>query len=117
MAPMEVAVASANKARSILDLKPGVVSIECSSSSLKMPVRRPVPMKVPMVSKVSDRLNEKMVISTKGTLAGSAKREGRPAEVKMAPKVLGSWLHASDKVTLPVVAVTRRGLASRRDRA
>ena len=59
MAPMDVAVASANSALSILDLKPGAVSMARSSSSLKMPVRRPVPIKVPMVSNVSDKLKEK----------------------------------------------------------
>src|SRR5699024_7711950 len=62
-----------------------------------------------------DRLNEKMVISTRGTLAGAAKREGRPAEVKMAPKVLGSWLHASAKLTGSVVTVTPMGMPSRLD--
>ena len=69
-APMEVAVASAKRALSSLDLKPELFSIICSSSSLKIPLRRPVPIKVPMVSKVSEMLKEKMVISTSGSLAG-----------------------------------------------
>ena len=87
IAPMEVAVASANKALSILDLKPGAVFIACSSSSLKMPVRRPVPIKVPIVSKVSEILKEKIVINTKGSLETSVKSEPRPSLVNMAPKV------------------------------
>ena len=99
-------MASANRALSILDLKPGVVSMAFSSSSLKMPVRRPVPMKVPMVSKVSERLKEKMVTRTSGSLETSLNSEGRPALVKMTPKVEGSWLQASRKLTVSVSAVT-----------
>ena len=98
MAPMEVAVASANRALSILEWKPALVSMAFSSSSEKMPVRRPVPMKVPMVSKVSEMLKAKMVISTRGILAASENREGRPALVKMAPKVVGSCWQASVKL-------------------
>ena len=98
MAPMEVAVASANRALSILEWKPALVSMAFSSSSEKMPVRRPVPMKVPMVSKVSEMLKAKMVISTRGILAASENREGRPSLVKMAQKVVGSCWQASVKL-------------------
>lgn len=113
MAPIEVAVASAKSALSILDLKPAVVSIAFSSSSLKMPARRPVPIKVPMVSKVSERLKEKMVISTSGSLETSVKREGRPAEVKIAPKVVGSCWQASVKLTVSCGLVTCMGMPIR----
>ena len=112
IAPIEVAIESANSALSILEWKPAVVSIERSSSSLKMPVRRPVPMKVPMVSKVSERLNEKMVTSTSGSLETSENSDGRPSLVKMAPKVVGSWLQASVKLTVSVVTVTPIGMPS-----
>ena len=98
-------MASANRALSILDLKPGVVSMDFSSSSLKMPVRRPVPMKVPMVSKVSDRLKEKMVTRTRGSLETSLNSDGRPAPVKITPKVEGSCLQASRKLTVSVSLV------------
>ena len=67
-------------------------------------------MKVPMVSKVSDKLKEKMVISTSGIFAGSANREPRPSFVKMAQKVVGSCLHASVKLMVSVVAVTPMGI-------
>ncbi len=109
IAPMEVAVASANSALSILDLKPELVSIAFSSSSLKMPARRPVPMKVPMVSKVSEMLKEKMVMSTRGSFAISVNRDGRPCAVKIAPKVVGSAAQASVKL----IGVTRSGNAHR----
>ena len=88
-APMEVAVASANNALSSLDLKPVEVSMSCSSSSLKMPLRRPVPIKVPRVSKVSEILKEKMVISTRGSFAASEKRLVSPPSLKIARKVVG----------------------------
>ena len=78
IAPMEVAVASAKSALSILDLNPELVSIAFSSSSLKIPARRPVPMNVPMVSKVSEMLKAKMVMSTRGSFAISVNRDGRP---------------------------------------
>ena len=47
----------------------------------KMPVRRPVPMKVPSVSKVSDIENAKIVTSTSGSLAGSENSEPKPSPV------------------------------------
>ena len=100
MAPMEVAVASANRALSILDLKPLLDSMARSSSSLKLPDWRPVPMKPPMVSKVSETLKEKMVTSARGIRGGSANREGSPSLVKMAQKVVGSCWQASVKLTV-----------------
>ena len=90
IAPMEVAMESANRALSILELKPWPDSRDFSSSSEKMPVRRPVPMNVPMVSKVSDIENAKIVTSTSGSLAGSENRAGKPSAEKIAPKVCGS---------------------------
>ena len=113
MAPMEVAVASAKRALSILDLKPLLVSRAFSSSALKMPLRRPVPMKVPMVSKVSDRLKEKMVMSTRGSLLMSENREPKPALVKMTPKVEGRAAQASEKLTVLEVTVTPMGMPIR----
>ena len=86
-APMEVAVASANKALSSLDLKPEFLSMRRSSSALKIPLRRPVPMKVPIVSKVSEMLNAKIVISTRGSFAGSENRLVMPPSLKIARKV------------------------------
>ena len=110
IAPMEVAVASANRALSILEWKPALVSMAFSSSSEKMPVRRPVPMKVPMVSKVSVMLKAKIVISTRGILAASVNREGRPAWVKMAPKVVGSCWQDSVKLMELLTVVTPMGM-------
>ena len=110
IAPMEVAVASANRALSILDLKPELVSMASSSSALKMPARRPVPMKVPMVSKVSEMLKAKMVISTRGSFARSVNRDGRPSAVKIAQKVVGRAAQASVKLTVSAVTVTPIGI-------
>ena len=73
---MEVAIESAKRALSILDLKPELVCIIFSSSALNMPVLRPVPMKVPIVSKVSDKLNAKIVINTRGIFARIGKQRG-----------------------------------------
>ena len=67
-------------------------------------------MKVPMVSKVSVTLKEKMVIRTSGSFAISVKRLGRPSAVKIAPKVEGSALQASIKLTVSVVEVTPIGI-------
>ena len=78
MEPMDVAMESANSARSILELKPEPFSSDFSSSSEKMPVRRPVPMNVPMVSKVSDIENAKIVTSTSGMRAGFENSAGNP---------------------------------------
>jgi creatinine amidohydrolase/Fe(II)-dependent formamide hydrolase-like protein len=87
-APTEVAIASANRALSILDLKPLLVSMRRISSSVNMPLCRPVPIKVPMVSKVSARLKEKMVTSTRGSFDGSENRDPNPSDPRAAPKVI-----------------------------
>ena len=113
MEPMEVAMASANRALSIFDLKPELESMAFSSSSLKMPLRRPVPMKVPRVSKVSEMLNAKIVTSTRGSFDISLNRDGRPWAVKIAPKVVGRAAHASVKLTESLVTVTPMGIPSR----
>ena len=67
-------------------------------------------MKVPMVSKVSEMLKAKIVMSTKGILETSAKREGRPAWVKIAPKVVGSCWQASVKLMELLTVVTPIGI-------
>ena len=77
-APIDVAVESANRALSILELKPLPFSIASSSACEKIPDRRPVPMKVPIVSKVSDRENAKIVTRTRGIFAGLLNRAGNP---------------------------------------
>ena len=110
MAPMEVAVASANRALSILDLKPVLLSMAFSSSALKMPERRPVPMKVPIVSNVSDRLKAKIVIRTRGTLLASENKDPSPSLVNMTPKVVGSTETASVKLIVSPVAVSPMGM-------
>ena len=109
IAPMEVAVASANRALSILELNPEPVSSIFSSSSEKIPARFPVPIKVPMVSKVSDMLKAKIVISTSGRRERSVNKDGSPADVKITPKVDGSAASASVKLTVSVVVVTPKG--------
>ena len=94
MAPTDVAMESANRALSILDLKPELEAMVASSSSEKMPLRRPVPMKVPMVSNVSDRLKAKIVIRTRGRRAASENSAGNPC-VNAAPKVVPSCVKES----------------------
>ena len=71
-----------------------------SSSALKMPLRRPVPIKVPMVSKVSEMLKEKIVINTRGSFSGSENRLVMPPSLKIARKVVGSAWHASAKLVV-----------------
>ena len=110
IAPMEVAMESANRALSILELKPWPDSRDFSSSSEKMPVRRPVPMNVPMVSKVSDIENAKIVTMTNGSLAGSENSAGKPSAEKMAPKVCGSWEKVSEMDTESAMVVTPNGM-------
>ena len=62
-----------------------------------------MPMKVPMVSKVSDRLKEKMVIRTKGILAASEKSDNKPSLPKAAPKVVpNSWKDLAMLVSTPI---------------
>ena len=63
-----------------------------------------------MVSKVSEMLKAKMVISTSGILAASVNREGKPALVKIAPKVVGSCWQASVKLMELPREVTPMGM-------
>ncbi len=97
---------SAKSALSILDLKPVLVSKAFSSASLKMPLRRPVPIKVPIVSKVSERLKAKIVTRASGIFAPSEKSEPRPSFVNITPKVVGRTLTASPRLIVSVVFVT-----------
>ena len=78
-----------------------------------MPVRRPVPIKVPIVSNVSERLKEKIVTNTSGIFDASENREPKPSLVKIAPKVVGSCWHASVKLMVSVVVVTPIGIPSK----
>lgn len=48
-----------------------------------------------MVSKVSERLKEKMVIRTTGILEVSSNKEPNPAFVNITPNAVGSTLQAS----------------------
>ena len=64
MAPTEVATASAKRALSIFVFTPLLFSTASSSFFEKIPVRRPVPINVPIVSKTSDKLNAKIVMIT-----------------------------------------------------
>ena len=75
-----------------------------------MPLRRPVPMKVPMVSKVSVMLKEKMVISTSGSLDGSENRLVMPPSLNMARKVVGRAWQASEKLVVSCGEVTPKGM-------
>ena len=75
-----------------------------------MPVRRPVPMNVPSVSKVSDIENAKIVTSTSGSLAGSENSEPKPWPVNSAPKVCGSWLKVSPSDTELLIVVKPIGM-------
>ena len=86
MAPIDVPIASAKSALSIFELKPVPFSSAFSSSAEKIPVLRPVPMNVPKVSNVSDKLNAKMVINTNGKRLESANSE--PIPPKAARKVV-----------------------------
>jgi hypothetical protein len=63
-APIEVAVASANRALSSLDENPLPLRSASSSSWSNIPVFLPVPRKVPIVSNVSARLNVNISKST-----------------------------------------------------
>src|SRR5690606_21944681 len=86
-APTDVAIASANKALSIFVLMPVLLSKANSSSCEKIPVFRPVPINVPIVSKTSDKLNAKIVIKTNGRRDKSPNKEAIPSDPKAAPKV------------------------------
>jgi hypothetical protein len=82
-APIDVAVASANRALSILDLKPFDSFIAFSSAASKIPDLRPQPIKVPMVSKVSVKLKAKIITSATKTLS-PLKRLAKPISPKKA---------------------------------
>lgn len=88
IAPTDVADASARRARSRRVLNPPSPTVE-SSSLEKSSLLRPVPMKVPMVSNVSTSVKDMMVTSTMGMTFRSLKRDGRPSDVNMTPKVSG----------------------------
>lgn len=75
-----------------------------------MPLRRPVPINVPMVSNVSERLKEKIVIRTSGIFAGSENRLPIPPSLKMARNVVGSAAQASEKLTDSFIVVTPNGI-------
>src|SRR5699024_7092927 len=81
---------SANKALSNLDLKPGCCSKANSSSPEKIPVWRPVPIKVPSESKVSDKLKDKIVTNTNGIRCASVNKLPIPCEPKAAKNVFFS---------------------------
>ena len=73
MAPMEVAIESANRALSILEEKPEPFSRASSSSAEKMPVRRPVPMSFGALSKEA---HEAMALAMNALGARSNTGEG-----------------------------------------
>ena len=109
-APILVAVASANRALSRRDLKPDEVSIIFSSSSEKIPLLRPVPIKVPIVSNVSVIENEKIVMSTRGSLLMSVNRLAIPPSLKIAKKVVGKAATASENDVVSWIDVTPKGI-------
>ena len=91
-APITVPTESAKRALSSFDLKPELVCILRISSSLKIPERRPVPIKVPNVSKVSLREKAKMVMRTRGMRPGSEKRPRSPSFPRATPNTVDrSW--------------------------
>ena len=99
-------MASANKALSILVLNPREsVSKAFSSSFEKIPIRRPVPIKVPIVSKVSDKLKARIVIKTCGSLAEFEKSDPIPSAPKAAPKVVPSaWNELPNELACQSIA-------------
>ena len=113
IAPMLVAILSANNALSILDLNPLDISIAFSSSAEKMPDFLPVPINVPNVSKVSDNENDNIVMKTRGNLAGSLNSETIPSPVKITPKVEGRALQASTKLIELPNDVTPKGIPAK----
>ena len=69
-APIDVAVASAKRAFSILVLRPlEEASTDAASSSVKIPDFLPAPRNVPMVSKVSVREKAKIVVRVMSSLS------------------------------------------------
>ncbi len=118
-APIDVPIASAKRARSIFELNPENSSKASSSSAEKIPVLRPVPIKVPKVSKVSERLKAKIVINTTGKRLESLKSEPMPSKaarkvVPSSPKAVPKLLLAKltcDKSTTPI-GIPRRVVAT-----
>ena len=109
MAPMEVAVASANRALSILE--------EAGTAFHGLFVFRAEDARAtagsnkgPMVSNVSDRLKAKIVIRTRGILLASENKDPSPSLVNMTPKVVGSTETASVKLIVSPVAVSPMGM-------
>ena len=90
IAPKIVPIESAKRALSILELKPFPSSKAFSSSAEKIPVRRPVPINVPIVSNVSDRLKAKIVIKTSGRREVSVNNDNSPSLPNAAPNVTPS---------------------------
>ena len=78
-------------------------------------------MKVPMVSKVSDMENAKMVSRMIGSFDTSENSAGKPSLVKITPKVCGSWAKVSAMDTelamvvwpigMPTTAVTAMAIS------
>ncbi len=68
-APILVAIESANNAFSIFVLKPFESSIASMSSCLNTPLLSPVPINVPIVSNVSDKLNAKIARKARSILS------------------------------------------------
>ena len=111
-APTDVAQESQSRARSSLVLNPPLSTDE-SSSSVNRPLRLPVPMNVPMVSKVSTRLNERIATRADGIIAVSENSDGSPSDVKITPNVSGSCPTASMKDTGSVAPVRPSGIPTR----
>ena len=109
IAPTDVAHESHRSARSSLVLNP-LLSTDDSSSSLNRPLRLPVPMKVPMVSKVSTRLKERMATIAEGIRTGSENSDGSPSDVNITPNVPGSWCTDSVKDTESAALVRPAGI-------
>ena len=99
-----MAIESANKALSIFDLNPDPFSNAFWSSALKIPVRRPVPIKVPSVSNVSDKLNAKIVINTNGIFELSENSESIPFEPNATPNVCPNCPNDSPNPALVPIA-------------
>ena len=113
-APIDVATVSASKAFSILVFSPFPFPIAFSSSRVNIPALRPVPIKVPIVSKISVSVNAKIVISMSAYRDGSANRDPSPCEPNAAPKVVPSSPNA-DRIELdgllnPDKSVTPMGI-------
>ena len=99
-APTDIATASDISALSILESKHTSQSIGIFSPEQKMPNLSPVPRNVPIVSKMSVRLNAMIVTRTIGTLPASVNSDGIPSDLKITPKVEESDCAASEKLTV-----------------